>query len=892
MKSRVLLLLLPLLLGGISVWLVQSADDPAVPDHIAAAAAPGPAAATAAEATAVEATSQPTAIDPVRAAVAAATGQSVPFPDDAVWTEVRVVDKATGEPVPDATVTWSDQTTEERVNKDATLGQDDRRWLQRDQEQINAKYGWHAVSDASGHVRVHVTEQTLVLARRETRYGTLRLQKNTIPPRDGYRLEIEPDIEVLVKVLDSHGQPAAGVPIGVTQNDAQGKVLQLWRWQAQAITRAPDGIAALRHLQELRAEHRADKFAEWRARTYLPGHDDPGVAFQVETPAAEPVVLRLPPCGGVRVRAEMHGATLTAVKTIMLAENSREQGGMNWMMRRATHSRSVDDQGWAFFEHVPLGRSYRASASVMSGYLSSELKGPMTEDAVVTVVLSIGDQQMMLTGRLLDEQRAVLADQEFSLLVRAPYNENNTSFRTDANGRFLLFLGQWDKDTKHLQRVSIVSRPPASMLQADLTKRELRAGVQDAGDVVMQPGQLVVAGRLVSGDGPCTLKLQPAVERHEVPENAREARWQRQRDFQFHRDDNGHFEFRGDAQPGRYRLTLTSSSHLPVEPIEFTLGTKDLVVNVDTGAPLAASVLLPKDAPQGLRAVLVRDGEPATVDAATWRQGYNRLAAYPWSREPERYQLQWGSIAPGTYTLLLQLWCDPEPLATIGNVQVPAPKDRDARLVDIDLRSSVRIATVCLFDQNGQPIESYNGALFPIGQDPAKTWLGYDAHGEKASILVRTAPLELIVAKRGFRPRQVQCAAPTTEVKLDPWPTVELAFDGLQELPKETTLMVRFAPRDPSAARYRTMSNSGDRNDVMAAPRSSVAVAEGRAKVPIGEGPHDLMASVSRKRRTVAVDLPKGEPVFSNSPSLHVSVPGPALQKALDQLTAQETEKK
>jgi hypothetical protein len=894
MNPRVLLLLLPLLLAGISVWLVQSAGDPTAPDKTdAPAAVTGAVATIATEATAVEATSHES--DAQRSAAGTASDQRVPFPDDAFWVEVRVVDKTTGEAVPEATVTWSDQATQERLGNDASLNPEERRWLQRDPEQVNLRYGWQAISDRSGLVRVHVTEQTLVLARRETRYGTLRLQKNTIPPRDGYRVEIEPDLELAVQVFDSRGRPAAGVPIGVTQNDAQGKVVQLWRWQTQAITRAPDGIATVRHLQEWRAEARQEntKFTEWRVRTFLPGYDDPGVAFSLDAPAREPVVLRLPPTGSVRVRAELHGALLSEVKTISLAETrgSPEKGGsLNWM-RRASQQRPVDDQGWAHFDHVPLGVFYLASASIMSGYLTSKFKGPMTEETVVSVVLTMAEEQILLAGRLLDEQKMVLADQEFTLALRERYSDNNTKFRTDAQGRFLLFLGPWIKDQPRLQRVSIVWRPPGSLLQADLSKLPFRAGLQDAGDVVLQPGQLVVAGRLMSGDGPCKAKVQPSVERFETAEGRSEPRWRGQRDLQFTRDDEGHFEFRGDAPPGRYRLTCNSRNHLPVEPIEFALGSKDLVVNLDTGSPLAASVLLPKDCPGGLRALLVRDGEPASPEPVNWYNDNNRLAAYPWSGDAGRFQLQWGSIAPGTYTLQLQLWCEKEPLASIGGVQVPAPKGGDGRLVDIDLRSLVRVATVCLFDQNGQALSSYDGALFPVGQDPGQTWTGWDIQGAKASILVRPQPLELLVAKRGFRPRQVQCAASTTDVKLDPWPTVEIVFDGVPELPQETTLQARLAPRDLRETNYRTMGNYGDRNDLMTVPRSYINVEQGRVKVPIGDGPHDVAVAVSTKRHTTDLFMPKSEPVFSNTQGLRVELQAAALQQALDKLTALETKK-
>src|SRR5262245_54906983 len=130
------------------------------------------------------------------------------------------------------------------------------------------------------------------------------------------------------------------------------------------------------------------------------------------------------------------------------------------MMRRATLQRPVDDQGWAHFDHVPLGAVYRASASIMSSYLYSQFKGPMTEESVVDAVLAIAGEQILLAGRLLDERRMVLADQEFTLVLRERYGgDTDTKFRTDAQGRFLLFLGTLTKDQPRLQRVCIVWRP-------------------------------------------------------------------------------------------------------------------------------------------------------------------------------------------------------------------------------------------------------------------------------------------------------------------------------------------------------------------------------------------------------------------------------------------------
>ncbi len=73
-----------------------------------------------------------------------------------------------------------------------------------------------------------------------------------------------------------------------------------------------------------------------------------------------------------------------------------------------------------------------------------------------------------------------------------------------------------------------------------------------------------------------------------------------------HKDGLGGFTIRGPVVPGRHRLVVNSQKVLPVEPIEFVVGATDVVVQVDQGQSLAASVLLPERAPaEYVSAVLV-----------------------------------------------------------------------------------------------------------------------------------------------------------------------------------------------------------------------------------------------------------------------------------------------
>ena len=77
----------------------------------------------------------------------------------------------------------------------------------------------------------------------------------------------------------------------------------------------------------------------------------------------------------------------------------------------------------------------------------------------------------------------------------------------------------------------------------------------------------------------------------------------------------------------------------------------------------------------------------------------------------------------------------------------------------------------------------------------------------------------------------------------------------------------------------------------MTVPRSHIKVEQGRAKVPIGDGPHDVVVAVSRKRRSVDLVMPKAEPVFSNTQGVRVELQATVVQQALEKLTALEAKK-
>ncbi|HEX6812886.1 MAG TPA: hypothetical protein VF384_14780 [Planctomycetota bacterium] len=879
MNQRLLLLTVLALLAGAVVaamaWFASEEPSLHPTPSTEPCGAPAPRTAAAPSSEAVEATTSP-ASAAVRDAATADTRTPLPLPDDLQWIEVTVADKATGTPVPNAQVLWFDYESSHRIASDSAMSQLQRQMLENDRELWAEQFGWRTTTDGNGTARVGLVNVTTVVARSESRYGAIEVQKNTIAPAGGHRVQLTPDLEALVQVLDAHGAPAPDVLIALAAHDSDGTFEFLFNWMPVAATTAPDGIARVRHLQTITSSV-ADPYEryparQWRVRTILPGHDDDGVAVSITEPPAEPIVLRLPVCGRVRVRAEFAGQPLHRLTAAHLdiAEGVDRSG-------QAGLEQLADPDGWVRFPRVPLGGRYVAATDTDGvGDLRATFDGPRTDGEEVVVVLTPGQDEILLRGRIVDEDRRPVADQRVHLQARGPQFRAICRLTTDAAGAFLVVLGRASKDNRVDQLSFTLARRDGAPKRADATPRELRVGVEDLGDLVMSTGALVAAGRFESGGAPHKQRVQFWVERRE--QSPRGERWRRQSTMNHQAEDR--FEVRGTLAQGTYRLSFHSDDSLPITPIPFAPGAADLTVNVRTGHELAACVLLPASIPESdLAAVLVAAGSAAAATAGE-NAGRNddRQQARPWRADGERYNLQWNALAPGSHSLELRLWTHATPLIVVPDVQVPGPAGGDRRLVDIDLRKLVRVLTVELLDANGQPLADAEGVIFPAGQDPRAEWFGYRIEGPSSLLLTKPGPLEFVVIAEGHRPTPALATGDNVQVRLEPWPTIALTFSDMPQLPSKVIATATFEPAEKDSLRYQSQGGSGMREELMR--RRPVTIEDGRATVPIGDGPHRLELSLYGNRRWAEVTV-EARQFLSTDGQAHIVVAPEQWQKAL-----------
>lgn len=844
--------------------------------------------------------------DEARAAAASPTNAR-PLPDDADWLTITVLDKATQQPVAGAKVMWSDETLHE------FLGLEEGRWDDwdettqlgfREPETMALRGGWSTVTDDKGQARVTLREHTTVIGRHEARYGLLHLRKNTVAPPGGHKLLLDEDRRLQVKIVTAAGEPAVNVPVGIVPFQRDGTMFGWFSWNVYALTDA-EGLATLSHVQALLEEAKqVDGFAEaqltWRVRATLPGNDDPGTEFAIEAPPSEPLVLRLPPCGVVKVKAQFAGKPLAGFRTAFLSEYDGDDREPKFPTHRV---RRADDEGTVLFPHVPTGKQFYAGNYQLGLY--RQFQGPVATDQEVEVVLEPGKQVTIWRGRLLLPDGTPAASMSGTLEFNGPNVGAQENMRTDNEGRFQVATNAGGDDTndepseeqnRAIEKLGITMRQKdAPPLQVKLAPRNLRPGIEELGELKLDTGPVVVSGRLVVGDQPFRRRVHIRLQRETPGDGRRPARWNDLGELTHWTDHKqGLFAVYGDTSPGRHRLTFYCGEALPIAPVEFQPGTKDLVVAVETGTPLAASLLLTEKTPTDqLTAKLVPTTPPVEPQPAPSGESRNRrkpeLTTTPQPQSGERHDLQWPAVPNGTYTLELSVTTRKEPVLTIADVVVPPPEGGDPRLVDIDLRTALRKATVFLFDaQAKQTAEQMQdmGIVFPFGLPEQSEWTGQVFHDHKVELLLPAGPADLLVALRGFRPQRFTCLGERVDVRLEPWPQVELVVNH-PTLPPGVHLQARLtaiADGNQGSSKYRAQWNSGNRSEVMQPQTWWQQIENGRVQLPIGDGPYRLQLNLRTDNhgQNLGNVLPKQ--VLSTDGTVAVQVPDDEWKKALAEL--------
>ena len=848
-----------------------------------------------------------------RAAAAGDFGSGRPLPADARWVDLVVVDKATGAPQPGAVVHWYDDSAHEFLG---VGDDDDELWdaamqqLFQVVERAAGKAGWRTLADADGKARVTLGRHwTNVAATHGALYGRLELRDNSVPPAGGWRVELLPDRAVTVRVVDDAGVPCADVPIGLVALDRDKQDEVLVPGDTPVAHTDADGRATVPHLQLTcdataetppwawggwRGRHwrqRGDDAKPtpvWRVRALLAGSRDKGVAFDPAATPAEPIELRLPPTGRLRVRAESAGRPVATFTAAYASRSEDAEGGASAFDFGLEQRVGAD--GAALFARVALGARFDVYTGADGG-MHGTFAGPTAKDQLVDVVLRPADDVVVLAGRLLAPDRQPARNVRISVRAVGDDLWMHETTKTDGDGRFVVNLGSLDGDNAtavapKLWIDTIVKDAPPQ--RAEVVGRSLRHGREELGDVVLGDAPLLCGGVVNVGGKPFAGEVHLNVERFRPPQDGEaDGQWGWVDGQYVHKDKEGRFTVRGVPEPGRYRLQCGAERALPFEPIEFRLGAADLAVELAIGVPLAASALLAAKAPlQQLRFSLVPEQPPAKKPAAAGKDGADEHAWLYQGQvdgvESGRANVRWDTLPPGSYTLRVELWTQRRELLSIAGVAVPPAATPDPRLVDIDLRQTLRTVELSLLAADGKELDECYGAVFPSAS--SSEWRGETIWQNRTLLLLPPGPYELLVCVSGHRPLPVRGDGDKAVARMEPWPRVLVHVTGIPKLPKETWARGWLVGPTTAKERYETSWSGGDRSDFLQAGSDPQTIEDGVARLPISDGAHTLHLGLFNELGGGEIALAAPVTILPNQTAITVAVPEAVWQKALAEL--------
>ncbi|MFK7741679.1 MAG: hypothetical protein AB8H80_15280 [Planctomycetota bacterium] len=772
------------------------------------------------------------------------------------WVDVQVVDEQ-GATVPGATVMWYD----ERGLGKSQVRPRQQRELPLTPEAIAEQYGYRTTADADGRATVTLAQSTWLLGKAKGLRGQLELRNDTPAAAGyGYRLLLTRDPVLRVQVLDPAGRGCPDVAVVLAARVEPNVDLDVGEDQPVAHTNA-QGFAILRNLSRVRELVEADQEntalgIRYFVHIQLPGYAAPAVRVpSLRAPPTEPVILRMPATGRVRIRlADVPAGFAAAAAAIAIdLHGSHHDGGAR------SHPRP---DGWVVFEQVPIGQELVAAG------LGRRITffGPTQAGQTVDAVLPADPEEITMRMRLVDEHGQPIARESIRLEARGDGLRCAQTIQTDSSGYAWFAAGRIGRTTAapSLQSGELFCIDSTSTRGfATLPPRALHAGCNDLGEVVFGDRPLMAAGRMMDerADG-AIQPAQPPIWVHlERRDERGRGRWHACSAHTSTVTDDGDFRVLARAIKGaRYRLRVDGPNVPQAQLVEITPGSDDIVVRIPRGHPATASLWLPYGADYRYLRCRLLPATPTAANATSNAPPPETLLTHPVHIAGERYEARWPAAPAGRYHVSLELWGRQQPLRVIENVVVPAPAPRggDPRLADIDLRDEVQCITVRFADALGKPLP-VKGLLAYEQPSQSDLSLAYVVHGPSVCLPVPRGLRQLRALIQGHPPTPIRIepdrgrSQPIT-VRLHDWPTVAVRVSSPADVPSDLQFAVAIAPSERERGHYQTLERRIAVGDVL--HRSWTArVADGLATLPL-KGRSTLRLFLQRRIGNLSLPRP------------------------------------
>jgi hypothetical protein len=691
--------------------------------------------------------------------------------------QVLVRTKSTGEPVPGALVCafdWCDYDEDLAAQLDCDSY---------DQEAFAEQFGRWFQADSGGLAVVpRPWRGTIVQASHAGLWGQAEIQPGAGEP---VPIELVPDPELRVRVVDEDGRPVAGVRTCLLIEGEN------WGWPARvALSEEPGGIAVLRHVSPSLGPYPANRASIALAEPLL---EVVKAALDPARWPSEPVELLLPPTGSLEIRIEDEDGALfdgVAWATLTRKSPSAAPGGeppadLDFYLPIRGGRRLVS--------HVSPGVALSVSAwSQAFDALHEECAGPSRPGERVTLVLQIESPTPVLVARILRDGELVRgARLRIVQLVRSfdgTYGRSELSARTDAEGRMRLSVQGGAEGHVSRRSLDLRIRPDhgeaGPWADVELPAR-LERGTTDLGDIALVEPPLLVAGRVVDeagrGIAGAGISLAAAAD---VSAGAGATGWIEMPQEGLSTQRDGSFEVRGTPPAGDLQVSVWHERFGSPEPRLVPVGTRDLELVLPGAGSIAGRVLAEPE--------VMGVGIDVLAHGADENQGNVRGASL--DRATGAFEIQ--GLAPGPYALTAQVENGGPQLAPAADLVVEAGRvTRDPRFDPLDLRGKVRPIRI-----EASCADAIRLQFFQVQQRDPETleWSdcgGWGQSGSSITVLASKATIDVVVIASEHRPLELFGISSDQRVVLEPGLGVRVVLDPPQaELGPGASLSVTASP--------------------------------------------------------------------------------------------------
>ncbi|MCZ6597243.1 MAG: hypothetical protein O7B99_06380 [Planctomycetota bacterium] len=643
-------------------------------------------------------------------------------------------------------------------------------------EKLLRVYGRRFRADDEGRLFVpRGTDVALVAGSKGDLWGMTQLDTGMDEP---IRLELGADPSVEVHVVDTLGNPVAGVPVALrmkrkgAQGGMQGGVPDL-----NKVLTDRSGKAVISRFRRI-LEEMNDGARDWVPHVAITAMLAEPVEQEIDPDdlPADPIVLVMPPTGEVEILLEgFDGEPFTKQAFVMLspASNEADEARPARAMMGQGGAMAMAEDGRVLFSHVGLGLQLAVVAGTMESNepVEESIDGPVSAGQRVTLRLALTSDAPVLVARLLDEdgepfRETVVQISLWQQQASGGSSSQNSGLRTDENGLVRMPLRDDEVAPGDTRTVTFAMTPDAGTelgARLDLSWT-LPPGETDLGDVVLRPKPLLVSGTVTDQDGDPIAGA--GVRLHRVswvnPDDG-EVRWTRIRQARTSSGGDGGFEVHGWIENERMAVSAEHASFRSGERVEVRAGTKGVRLQLEGAGRIAGRLLVDPGIEPG-RHVQVHLADPAGETVNTRRS----------NQKDGAFELR--QVPPGVWSLVIR--AGESELERIEGIRVRAGET--ATVDDIDLRGRLHRMRIDVVDVDGNPLSNIRLSWRPAGDESAQprldnAWRGF------VELVSEHVALDIEVFAVGYRTARLEGVGSDRTVVLQPGIPIRLILRG--ELP-------------------------------------------------------------------------------------------------------------